>query len=156
MKVPIHPKKGKIMTKFTSLVVTSLVTLLIDSTTLATNLQAQNDDAITIRVPFSFTVGTQSIAPGTYRFSLVSSQFLLSVVNIKTGDMNLFVVRPEQQRAVDQHARLVFRNTEGSSVLNEVHFSGTSRFSEVVQLHGDGRIEAKKSRAEGSITVAQR
>lgn len=144
------------MRKFTSLVVTSLVTLLIGSATLATNLQAQSDDAITVRVPFSFTVGTQSIAPGTYRFSLLSSQFLLSVVNVKTGDMEMFDVRPERQRAVDQHGRLVFRNTEGCSVLNEVHFPDTSQFSEVVQRHGAGRIEAKRSSTDSSITVAQR
>jgi hypothetical protein len=144
------------MTKFTSLVVTSLVTLLIGSATLATNLQAQSDDAITVRVPFSFTVGMQSIAPGTYQFSLLSSQFLLSVVNVKTGDMEMFDVRPEQQRAVDQHGRLVFRNTEGCSVLNQVHFPGTSQFSEVVQRHGAGRIEAKRSSSDSSITVAQR
>ena len=144
------------MTKFTSLVAASLVTLLIGSTTLAINLQAQSDDAITVRVPFSFTVGTQSIAPGTYRFSLVSSQFLLSVVNIKTGDMEMFDVRPEQQRAVDQHGRLVFRNTEGSSVLNEIHFPGAGLFSEVIQRRDDRRVEAKRSSTDNSISVAQR
>ena len=144
------------MTKFTSLVVTSLATLLIGSATLAINLQAQSDDAITVRVPFSFTVGTQSIAPGTYRFSLLSSQFLLSAVNVKTGDMEMFDVRPEQQRAVDQHGRLVFRNTEGSSVLNEVHFPGTGLFSEVIQRRDDRRLEAKTSSTDSSISVAQR
>lgn len=144
------------MTKFTSLVVTSLATLLIGSATLAINLQAQSDDAITVRVPFSFTVGTQSIAPGTYRFSLLSSQFLLSAVNVKTGDMEMFDVRPEQQRAVDQHGRLVFRNTEGSSVLNEVHFPGTGLFSEVIQRRDDRRLEAKRSSTDSSISVAQR
>jgi hypothetical protein len=133
------------MTKFTSLVVTSLVTLLIDSATLAPNLQAQGDDAITLRVPFSFTVGTQSIAPGTYQFSLLSSQFLLTVVNVKTGDTEIFTVRPERQRAPDQHGRLVFRNSEGSSVLNEVHFPGAGLFSEVIQRRDDRRLETKRS-----------
>jgi hypothetical protein len=133
------------MTKFTSLVVTSLVTLLIDSATLAPNLQAQGDDAITLRVPFSFTVGTESIAPGTYQFSLLSSQFLLSVVNVKTGDTEIFTVRPERQRVPDQHGRLVFRNSEGSSVLNEVHFPGAGLFSEVIQRRDDRRLETKRS-----------
>jgi hypothetical protein len=144
------------MTPFRSLVVKSLVTLLIGSTMLATNLQAQSDDAITVRVPFPFTVGTQSIAPGTYQFSLLSSQFLLSVVNVKTGDREVFSVHPEQQRAVDQHGLLVFRNSEGSSVLNEVHFPGTGEFSELIQRHGAGRIEAKRSSTGSSIFIAQR
>jgi hypothetical protein len=144
------------MTRFTSLIVKSLVTLLIGSAMLATNLQAQSDDAITVRVPFSFTVGTQSIAPGTYQFSLLSSQFLLSVVNVKTGDGKMFSVHPEQERVVDQHGLLVFRNTEGSSVLNEIHFPGTKMFSEVIQRRGAGRIEAKGSSNGSSISIAQR
>jgi hypothetical protein len=154
--MPIHPKGGKTMTKFTSLVVTSLATLLIGSATLATNMQAQNDDAITLRVPFSFTVGEQSIAPGTYQFSLLSNHFLLSVLNVKTGDTQIFTVRPELQRAPDQRGRLVFRNSEGSSVLNEVHFPGTGLYSEVIERRDDRRIEAKRSSTGDSITVAQR
>jgi hypothetical protein len=143
------------MTKFTSLVATSLVTLLISSATLAPNLEAQGDDAITLKVPFSFTVGPQSIAPGTYQFSMLSTQFLLSVVNVKTGDKEIFTVRPEYQRAPDQHGRLVFRNSEGSSVLNEVHFPGTGLFSKVIQRRDDRRLEAKKSSTDSSISVAQ-
>jgi hypothetical protein len=144
------------MTKFTSLVVTSLVTLLIGSATLAPNLQAQGNDAITFRVPFSFTVGTQSIAPGTYQFSLLSNQFLLSVLNVKTGHKEIFTVRPERQRAPDQLGRLVFRNSEGSSVLYEVHFPGTGLSSEVIQRRDDRRLETKRSSSDSSISVAQR
>lgn len=143
------------MTRFTSLVVKSLVTLLIGSGTLATNLQAQSG-AITVSVPFPFIVGAQSIAPGTYQFSLLSSQFLLSVVNVKTGDREIFSVHPEQQRADDQHGLLVFRNSEGCSVLREVHFPDKSEFSEVIQRHGAGRIEAKRSSTDSSISIAQR
>ena len=144
------------MTKSTSLVVTSLVTLLLGSATLATSLQAQSDGAITIRIPFSFTVGTQSIAPGTYQFSLLSTHFLLSMVNVKTGDVEMFAVRPEQQRAVEQRGGLVFRNSEESSVLNEVHFPGTSMFSKVIPQRDDRRIEVKKASTDSSITVSQR
>jgi|HubBroStandDraft_5_1064220.scaffolds.fasta_scaffold100170_2 hypothetical protein len=144
------------MTRFTSLAAKSLVTFLIAGGTLATNLQAQSDVAITARVPFPFTVGKHSIEPGTYQFSLLTSQFLLSVVNVKTGSMEMFTVRPEKQRAVEQHGRLVFGNSEGGSVLNEVHFPGTSMFSEVIERQGGGRTEAKRSSTGNSITVAQR
>lgn len=143
------------MTRFSSLVIKSLITLLIGSATLATNLQAQSD-AFTVNVPFRFTVGTETIAPGTYQFSLPSGQFLLSVVNMKTGDTEMFPVRPERQHGVEQRARLVFRDSEGSSVLNEIHFPGTGTFSEVIQQHGARRMEAKRSSTGNSISVAQR
>ncbi|HEY3827453.1 MAG TPA: hypothetical protein VGL82_23030 [Bryobacteraceae bacterium] len=144
------------MTRFRSLVGKSLVTLLIGSAALATNLHAQSDDAITIRIPFSFTVGTQNLAPGTYEFSLPSSQFMLSVINVKTGAMEMFNVRPEGQRAIAQYGSVVFRNSEESSSLNEIHFPGTGIFSEVIQRRGGGRMEAKKSPPENSISIAER
>jgi hypothetical protein len=143
------------MTRFTSFVVKSLVTLLIGSGTLATNLQAQSG-AITVSVPFPFIVGTQTIAPGTYQFSLLSTHFLLSVLNVKTGHTEIFTVRPERQRVPERHGCVVFGNSEGSSVLNEVHFPGTGLFSEVIQRHDVPRIEAKRTSTDHSISMAQR
>jgi hypothetical protein len=143
------------MTRVTSFIVKSLVTLLIGGGTLAANLQAQGDP-ITVDIPFPFTVGTQSIGPGTYTFSLLPSQFLLSVTNVKTGGIEMFSVRPERQRSVEQHGRVVFHNSDGYSVLNEVHFPGTGTFSEVIQRHAAARMEAKKSSTGNSISVAQR
>lgn len=143
------------MKRITSLVVKSLVTILIGSGALAANLRAQTDLAMTARIPFTFTVGTESIPAGTYRFSLESSPFLLSIVDVKTGDKKLFPVRPDQQRESESHGRLIFRESDGGSVLNQVHFLGTRMFPEVIQGRDRGRMEAKKSSA-GTITVAQR
>lgn len=144
------------MKRITSLVVKSLVTILIGSGTLAGYLQAQTDVAMTASIPFAFTVGTQRIPPGTYRFSLVSSPFVLSVVDVKTGHKEIFSVRPEQQRAFESHERLIFRESEGCSSLNEVHFLGTRMFTEVIQRHGVGRSEAKSSSTCTSVAVARR
>jgi hypothetical protein len=127
------------MKRITSLVIQSLVTILIGGGILAGNLQAQTDLAMTVSIPFPFTVGTQSIAPGTYQFSLISSQFLLSVLNVKTGDKNVFPMRPGQQHAFESHGRLIFRNSDGCSTLSEIYFPGTDRFSEVSQRHSIGR-----------------
>jgi hypothetical protein len=143
------------MPLFHSLVAQSLAMLLMGAT-LATSLHAQSDNAITVSVPFRFTIGTETIAPGTYQFSLPSSQFLLSVVNVKTGNTEVFTVRPEQQRGIKQRGRLVFRDSEGSSVLNEIHFPGTGMFSEVIQRRGARRMIAKKSSTGNSNCVAQR
>jgi hypothetical protein len=144
------------MTRISSLVI-SLVTILIGSATLATNLQAQDDDAITVTVPFRFTAGTETIAPGTYQFStVVSDPFLLTMVNVKTGDKEMFLVRPERQHGIEQRGRLVFRDWQGNSVLNEIHFPGTGTFSEVIERHGARRMVAKKSSPGNANSVAQR
>ncbi len=144
------------MTRLTSLTVKSLVTLLIAGGMFATNVHAQSDDTVTIRIPFPFTAGTETVAPGTYQFRLLSTHFILAMHNVKTGDMEMFDVRPEEQRAADQNARLVFRNSEGTSVLDEVHFPGSNSFSQVVERRGSGRMVAKKSATDGSISVVQR
>jgi len=144
------------MKRILSLIAKSLVMILIVSGTLEINLQAQSNLAVTASIPFPFTVNTHDMAPGTYEFSLVSSQFLLSVLNVKTGHQQMFPVRPVQQLAVEQRGGLKFRNSEARSVLSEIHFPGTDRFSEVGQRHGTGSIKAKSSPAAETISVAQR
>ena len=126
------------MKRLPTVFIKSLFTILIGCGALAADLQAQSD-AITVRVPFRFSVGAQNIAPGTYRFSLVSSrmemsQFLLSILDVNSGDAEVVAVRPEQQRTFEQHGHLIFRNSEGHNVLAEVHFPGTDTFSELI--HG--------------------
>jgi hypothetical protein len=143
------------MTRFRLLVIKSLATLLVGSATLATNLQAQNEE-ITARVPFRFTVGTATIAPGTYQFSLPSGHFLLSVVNVETGASEMFAVRPEQQLGEEQHGHLVFRDTEGGKELNEIHFPGLEIFSEVIQRRDARTMAAKKPSTDNLKSVAQR
>lgn len=139
------------MKRIPSLLIKSLITILIGSGILATNLQAQSVVAVTASIPFPFTVGAQRIEPGTYRFSLVSDQFLLSVLNVKTGDIKMFTVRPEQQRAVKQEVGLIFRNSAGGRVLNEVHFPGTDTFSELIE-----RPAQKRSLPSSAVAMAQR
>lgn len=144
------------MKRILSLIAKSLVMILIVSGTLEINLQAQSNLAVTASIPFPFTVGAHDMAPGTYEFSLASSQFLVSVVNVKTGHQEMFPVRPVQQRAVEQSGCLRFRKSEARSALSEIHFPGTDRFSELGQRHGTGSIEANSSPAAETISVAQR
>jgi hypothetical protein len=124
------------MKRFLASFIKSMVIVLVFFGPLAANLQAQSD-AITVRVPFPFTVGAQTIAAGAYQFSLVSSglgsdEFLLSMLNIKTGDAEMFAVHPEQQPAFEQQGHLNFRNSANGKVLTEVHFPGTDTFSELI------------------------
>lgn len=144
------------MKRITSLIVQSLIAILIGAGALAGNLQAQSDSGMIVSIPFPFTVGTQTIAPGTYKFSLVSGQFLLSVLNVKTGSQEMFRVHPEQQSALEPHGHLIFRNSEDRSVLNEVHFPSTDTFSEIIERPSAGRLEAKGSSTSNAISVGQR
>jgi hypothetical protein len=146
----------EVMKQTSLFLVTSLVTILICGGPLAVNLQAQSNHAMTVSIPFPFTVGGHSIAPGTYQLSLESDPFLLSVRNVKTGHEDIFPVRPEQPRGFEPQGRLIFGNSAGSRVLNEVRFPGTGTFTEVIQRHAAGRIEAKGSSTSNSVSVAQR
>lgn len=133
------------MKRITSLFAKSLFTLLIAGGTLATHLQAQNE-SMTVTVPFPFTVGTQCIAPGTYRFSLITSQYMLSVVNLKTGYKEIFAVHPEDQPRSEPSGRLVFRGSDGPRILDELHFAGSDQFSELnKQRHAASPSLASKS-----------
>lgn len=135
-----------------SLIVKLLVTILVISGPFAISVQAQTDPGIIVSIPFPFTVGTQRVAPGTYDFSLVS-QFLLSVRNAITGEKEMFPVRPEQRRAIEQKGSLTFHNSAGCSVLSEVHFPGASMFTEVIYRQDVGCIEAKRHSTIASLPV---
>jgi len=143
------------MKRIPSILIKSLVTMLIGSGALAVGLQAQSDVTITARIPFPFDVGRQRIAPGTYRFRPISP-FELSVLNVKTGDLEIFAVHPDIQPTFEQHGRLIFRDSAGNPVLNEVHFPGTETFSELIERRPPGRMEAKQSSTANSISIAQR
>lgn len=144
------------MKRIMSLVIKSLVAILAAGGTFATGLHAQSEPAMTVNIPFPFTVDTQTIAPGTYQFSLGPNPFQLSIVDIKSGHTKLFAVRPEQERAIGPHGHVDFQKRNEDRVLNEVHFSGTGMFIHVIQPRSAGRAEAKRSLPGDSVSVAQR
>lgn len=142
------------MARFTSLFAKSLFALLIVSGPFATHMQAQND-AVTVSVPFRFTMGTHSIAPGTYQFSLVSSQFLLSVTDVKTGRAEIFEVRPARQGSIEERGRLTFRNSAGHNILSQIHFPDTDTFSEVIGRSPAARTESARASVGTPVHVAR-
>lgn len=135
------------MKPITSVALKLLVILLIVSGAFAIPLRAQDDAAVTVSIPFPFIVGEQNIAPGTYQFDLVS-QILLSVTDVKTGHEQVFLVRPDRQRAFEPHGRLVFGIFDGHRRLNEIHFPGTNAFSDVIQHHNTSAARAGRCARE--------
>jgi len=143
------------MKRIPSILIKSLVTIFIGSGALAVGLHAQSNVAITATIPFPFTAGTQMVAPGTYRFSQ-TSPFEVSVLNVKTGDMEIFAVHPDSQRTFEQRGRLIFRKAADSRILNEVHFPGTETFCELIERRPPRRMEAKQSSTANSMSSTQR
>lgn len=143
------------MKRLTSVAAKSILALLLASGLLATNLQAQ-DDAIIVKVPFSFTAGRQRIAPGTYLFSLLSDQFLLSITNEKTGDMEVFEVHPERQSTLEKRGHLTFQRSGDCRALNEVHFPGRETFSELILRYPSQKTATMKASASDPVGVARR
>lgn len=143
------------MTRSISLVRRSLLMLLVASAVLAVNLHAQ-DDSITVSIPDAFTVGTETMMPGTYQFSLESSEFLISIRNVMTGEKELFDVYPEQQQTVEQRGHLIFRNSAGCSVLHEVHYPGSDTFSELIQPRACASFERAPSSKDKTTCASHR
>jgi hypothetical protein len=139
------------MKKICLSVVESLVAILMLVGPLASELQAESGVPMTVSVPFAFSVGGHSVAPGTYQFELGPDAYLLSVRNAKNGHEEIFPVRPEHSRGSVEDGRLLFGVSGGGRVLNEVRFPGAGRFA-VIQ---GGRVKVKGS-SGNAVSVAQR
>jgi hypothetical protein len=118
------------MKRIRLLVIKSLIAAVVVTGPVALTLQAQSNPEITATVPFPFIVGTRSITPGNYQFTLMGSPFLLSVLNVKTGHQELFPVHPGSQ-AFESNGCLTFQTSNSSSVLTDVHFPGTDALTQV-------------------------
>jgi len=124
------------MKRIRSLVVKSLIAAVVVLGPAALTLQAQSNLEITATIPFPFVVGTRSITPGSYQFSLMGSPFLLSVLNVKTGHQELFPVHPGGQQAFESNGCLTFQKSDIYSVLTDLHFPGIEALTEVNGTHG--------------------
>jgi len=144
------------MKRITSIIAGSLFTVLIASGTFPTNLHAQSEPGLIFSVPFAFSTNGHHIPAGTYQVTLDSSQFLISIRNIKTGNKQLFSVRPEQRGAITERGVLVFHNCGERKDLTEFHIPGTDAYSATMMPHGAGNIEANNCRANDTMTLAAR
>jgi hypothetical protein len=130
------------MKRIRLLVVKSLIAAVLVAGSFALTLQAQSNPGITATIPFPFIVGTRSITPGSYQFTLMGSPFLLSLLNVKTGHQELFPVHPGGQ-AFDSNGCLTFQKSNSSSVLTDVHFPGTDA---LIQVNGPYVVRGSQAR----------
>jgi len=144
------------MKRITSIVAGALFAVLIAGGMFAAKLHAQDEPGLTFSVPFAFSTNGHSIPAGSYQVTLDSSHFLISIRNIKTGDKQLFSVRPEQKRTISERGLLVFHNCGERKDLTEFHIPGTDVYSATISPHGAKNMEAKNCRANDTMTLAAR
>ncbi len=144
------------MKRMSSIIVGSLVAVLVVGGTFAAKLHAQDGQGVIFSVPFAFSADGRNIAAGTYELNLVSNHFMMSIRNVETGDMQVFTVHPEEQRAADSQGRLIFHNCEGHMDLIEFHVPGTNLFSETTPPRRQRNMEAKACPAPDFVTLAAR
>jgi len=144
------------MKRIRSLVVKSLIAAVVVTGPAALTLQAQSDLEMKATIPFTFIVGTRSITPGSYQFSLMGSPFLLSVLNVKTGHQELFPVHPGSQQAFESNGCLTFQKSNSSSVLTEIHFPSADTLTQVNGPHGVPGSQTRLCSKNGPLSVVER
>lgn len=127
------------MKRIASIAYQSLLALLIGGVA-TTTLEAQYDPAITVRIPFAFTAGGQNMEPGVYVVEQFAGSYLLSFVDVKTGQRRLLAMNPGRQLTGEAHGQLIFLDCGGRSVLSEVHIPGSDMSSKLRDLrHSDAK-----------------
>ena len=139
-----------------SLVVKSLIAAGVVTGPAASTLLAQSNLEITAAIPFPFIVGTRSITPGSYQFTLMGSPFLLSVLNVKTGRQELFPVHPGSQQAFEPNGCLTFQKSDSSRILTDVHFPGTDTLTAVNGSHGVRGPQTRLCPTNKPLSVVER
>ncbi len=107
-------------------------------------------------VPFAFSADGHEVQPGTYEIRRDSSQFLLSIENVKTGEKQMFSVRPEQHSTVPGKGLLVFERCGERRELSEFHVRGTNLFSATIDSKPRKNSDSESCSQSNTVTIAAR
>lgn len=144
------------MKRMSSIIVGSLVAVLTMSGTFVAKAHAQDGPGVIFSVPFAFTADGRNIDAGTYELNLISNKFMMSIRNLETGDMQIFSVHPEEQRAIDSKGRLIFHSCGGRLDLAEFHVPGSNLFSETMRPQRRKNMEARACPTPDLVALAAR
>jgi len=97
---------------------------------LCAGANASAQTTASFHVPFAFSADNQSVAAGSYKVDLLSERFL-SLRNVKTGNTQLLLVRPEEGQVMETRGRLVFHQQGTRKYLTQVWIAGTCTHSEI-------------------------
>ena len=144
------------MKRAKSMVGRLLLAVLIAGGMCGVGLNAQSETGEIFTVPFAFTVDGQEIQPGIYELRRDSNQFLISIRNVKTGEKQLFSVRPEERSAVPAKGLLVFERCGDRKELSEFHIRGTNFYSATIAVGRRKNLEAESCSRSDAVTLAAR
>ena len=144
------------MKRVSSMMAGSLLAVLIAGGTCQARLNAQNEPGEVFTVPFAFTADGHEIQPGTYEVRRESNQFLVSIQNVKTGEKQLFSVRPEERSAVPAMGLLVFERCGDQKALSEFHIRGTNLYSATIDAGRRKSPEVESCSRSDTVTLAAR
>lgn len=142
------------MKRIYSIIGGSLFAILIMGGLFASRSDAQDDPGVVFNVPFAFSVDGHNIVAGNYKLKLVSSQYMMSIRNLKTGDLQFFSVLPEQERAIESRGHLVFNGCGDHRYLTEFHVPGTNLYSSTMTPDRVKHAEAKACLMTDSVFLA--
>src|SRR6185437_12112744 len=138
------------MKRVTSIIAKALVTILMSGWLLVVSVQAEGMSGVEANIPFEFsTYGQKNIASGTYHLELLSDPFLLSIRNLKTGRKQILMVHQAESPSPATHGYLIFRRDGDHSYLAEIHFKGSTVYSELFRKEGPAG-----TKENGGIIVA--
>lgn len=144
------------MKRTISVVAGSLFAVLAAGGGFTQKLAAQAGSGATFSVPFPFTADGYNVAAGTYEVRHLSSPFLISVINVETGEKQIFSVRPEQQGKIPSKGLLVFHRCGERVNLTEFHMTGTNSYSTAISPKRARNSEVESCSPEETMTVAAR
>jgi hypothetical protein len=144
------------MKRNVSMMAGSLLAVLIAAGGFQAKLSAQDPSGEIFTVPFAFTADGHSIEPGTYEIRRSMNPFLISIENLRTGDKQLFSVRPEGSKAVPEKGLLVFSRCGEQRKLSEFHIRGTNLYSTTIDPRRSRNSEIYRCSPSGITTIAAR
>ena len=144
------------MKRATSIMAGLLLAVLIAGGASEARLNAQSVSGEVFTVPFAFTADGHEVQPGTYEIRRDTSPFLLSIQNVKTGEKQLFGVRPEVRSDVLGKGLLVFQGCGDRKELSEFHIRGTNSYSETVNTGRKRNVEVESCSRPETVALASR
>lgn len=144
------------MKRVKSIVAGSLFSVLIVCGGCSPKIRAQFAPGEVFTVPFAFRADGHEIGAGTYEIRRDSSQFLISIQNVQTGEKQLFSVRPEERSAVPSKGLLVFHGCGEQKELSEFHIRGTRLYSATIDERGKSNTDVERCSANWTTTIAAR
>ena len=133
-----------------------LLAILVGGGASEAKLNAQSGPGEIFTVPFAFAAQGHEIQAGTYEVRRDSSQFLITISNVKTGEKQMFSVRPEGRSAVPQKGLLVFQGCGDRKELGEFHVRGTNLYSTMIESRRKNSPEVEGCSREETVTLAAR